>query len=63
MLKYLIGITPQGSVSFISQDWSGRVCGLLNKQITPEDAILADHDNGFLYAGVCGFGLCNCQKI
>lgn len=49
-VKYLIGITPQGSVSFISQGWGGRVsdkhltenCGLLNK-LLPGDTILADH--------------------
>ena len=48
-VKYLIGITPQGSVSFISNGWGGRAsdkhitenCGLLNK-IIPGDTILAD---------------------
>ena len=50
-VKYLIGITPQGSVSFISNEWGGRAsdkhitknCGLLNK-IIPGDTILANHD-------------------
>ena len=48
-VKYLIGITPQGSVSFISKGWGGRVsdkhltenCGLL-QNLLPGDTILAD---------------------
>ena len=48
-VKYLIGITPQGSVSFISNGWGGRASdklitensGILNK-IMPGDTILAD---------------------
>ena len=47
--KYLIRITPQGSVSFISKGWGGRVsdihltenCGLLSK-LLPSNVILAD---------------------
>jgi len=47
--KFLIGITPQGSVAFISRRWGGRVsdvylteeCGLL-KKLLPGDMILAD---------------------
>ena len=47
--KYLIGITPHGIVSFISNGWGGRVsdknltenCGLLNK-LLPGDTVLAD---------------------
>jgi len=41
-VKFLIGITPQGSVAFISKGWGGRVsdvyltdrenCGLLKKE-------------------------------
>ncbi|XP_016382413.1 uncharacterized protein LOC107719510 [Sinocyclocheilus rhinocerous] len=48
-LKYLLGITPRGSISFISQGWGGRVSdkhvtensGLLNK-LLPGDLVLAD---------------------
>uniref|UniRef100_A0A672HWV4 THAP-type domain-containing protein n=1 Tax=Salarias fasciatus TaxID=181472 RepID=A0A672HWV4_SALFA len=48
-MKYLIGITPQGSISFISKGWGGRAsdkhitekCGLLNK-LLPGDVVLAD---------------------
>ena len=47
--KFLIGITPQGSISFVSQAWGGRVsdvyltehCGILNK-LLPGDLVLAD---------------------
>ena len=48
-VKFLIGITPQGSVSFISKGWGGRVsdlhltehCGILNN-LLPGDLVLAD---------------------
>ena len=47
--KALIGITPQGVVSFASECWGGRVsdkyltdhCGIL-KKLLPGDVILAD---------------------
>ena len=47
--KYLIGITPQGVISYISYGWGGRVsdkfitehCGILNK-LLPGDVVLAD---------------------
>ena len=47
--KLLIGITPQGVVSFISDAWGGRVsdkyltehCGILNN-LVPGDVVLAD---------------------
>ena len=48
-VKVLIGIAPQGVVSFVSNCWGGRVsdkfltdnCGLLNK-LLPGDVVLAD---------------------
>ena len=48
--KYLIGITPQGTLCFISNGWGGRVSdnyltensGLLDN-LLPSDTVLADH--------------------
>ena len=65
-VKFLIGITPQGSVAFISKGWGGRACdvyltkncGLLQK-LLPGDMVLADRgftvqDSAGLYcAEVC----------
>lgn len=50
-LKFLISITPQGSVSFVSKSWGGRVTdkhlaehsGFLDK-LLPGDLILSDQD-------------------
>ena len=43
--KYLIGITPQGSVSFISKGWGGQYltenCGILN-YLLPGDTVMAE---------------------
>uniref|UniRef100_A0A668AX52 Zgc:113019 n=1 Tax=Myripristis murdjan TaxID=586833 RepID=A0A668AX52_9TELE len=48
-MKYLIGVTPQGQISFLSKGWGGRAsdkyitenCGLLGK-LLPGDLVLAD---------------------
>ena len=58
-VKFLIGITPQGTVSFISRGWGGRVsdkfitehCRLLGK-LLPGDLVLAD--GGLDIADSCG---------
>lgn len=48
-IKILIGITPQGTICFISDAWGGRTsdkfltenCGFLNK-LVPGDLVMAD---------------------
>ncbi|XP_036001960.1 uncharacterized protein LOC118565635 [Fundulus heteroclitus] len=48
-MKFLVGITTQGSICFISKGWGGRVsdehvtdnCGILDK-LSPGDLVLAD---------------------
>ena len=54
-VKFLIGVTPQGVISFVSKAWRGRTpdkhltenCGVM-KYLLPGDVILADtaFDNG-----------------
>ena len=59
--KFLIGISPQCSITYISKGWGGRVsdvhptenCGLLD-QLLPGDLVLADrgfnsHESAGLY--------------
>ena len=48
-IKYLIGVTPQGTVSYISSGWGGRVSdkyltenSVLLDQLLPGDTVLAD---------------------
>ena len=58
-VKFLIGIEPQGCISFISKGWGGRVsdkhltenCGILDNMI-PGDVILADR--GFIVHEAAG---------
>ena len=48
-VKILLGITPQGTICYVSETWGGQVsdkfitehCGILNK-LTPGDVVLAD---------------------
>jgi len=57
--KVLLGITPQGVISFVSECWGGRVsdvyltehCGIL-KNLLPGDVVLADR--GFTIADSVG---------
>ncbi|XP_066303870.1 uncharacterized protein [Branchiostoma lanceolatum] len=59
-VKFLIGISPQGCISFISKAWGGRVsdkyltenCGIL-KKLLPGDIVLADR--GFNIADSVAF--------
>ncbi|XP_072142225.1 uncharacterized protein [Dermacentor andersoni] len=61
-VKYLIGIAPQGVITYISRGWGGRTsdkmltesCGILSN-LLPGDSVLADR--GFLISdavGMCG---------
>ena len=58
-VKFFIGIAPQGSITFISKGWGGRVsdqyltekCGILD-HLLPGDLILADR--GFNVHEVAG---------
>ncbi|CAJ1061481.1 uncharacterized protein LOC127942764 [Xyrichtys novacula] len=59
-MKYLIGITPNGAISFISKGWEGRTtdktvteqCGIIDK-LLPGELVLADH--GFDITESVGF--------
>ena len=65
--KHLIGITPQGTVSYISKGWGGRTsdkyitehCSLLSN-LVPGDTVLADR--GFDISDSVG-SYCSTLKI
>lgn len=65
-VKFLIGITPQGTVSYISNAWGGRVsdkyitenCGFLDN-ILPGDLVLADR--GFNIQATLGCRMAHVQ--
>ena len=58
-VKFLIGISPQGSITFVSKGWGGRVsdqhltehCGILD-HLLPGDIVLADR--GFTVQDAAG---------
>lgn len=62
-VKFLIGITPQGAISFLSKSWGGRTsdrhitenCGFLDF-IMPGDMVLADRgfDISDIVGSLCG---------
>ena len=59
-IKFLINISPQGVISFISKAWGGRVSdkhltehSYFLKNILPGDVVLADR--GFDISGSIGF--------
>ncbi|XP_072176348.1 uncharacterized protein [Diadema setosum] len=61
-VKFLIGITPQGSVCFVSRCWGGRATDTeitqnsnLIDRLTPGDLILADR--GFFVNEYCGMAM------
>jgi len=63
-IKILIAVTPQGTISYVSKAWCGRVsdkyitkhCGILDIKLLPGDLVLTDR--GFTIQGSVGFHCC-----
>ena len=53
-VKYLIGITPQGTVSFISEGWRGRVS---DKHLTENCRLFSNLIPGDTILAHCGFDI------
>ena len=59
-VKYLIGITPQGSISFISRGWGGRVS---DKYLTENSRILNNLLPGYIVLADRGFDIAESVAI
>ena len=53
-VKYLIGVTPQGTVSFISDGWGGRTS---DKYVTEHSTLLSNLVPGDTILADCGFDI------
>ncbi|CAL9689341.1 unnamed protein product [Knipowitschia caucasica] len=59
-VKFLIGITPQGHVSFISKAWGGRVS---DKKITEDSGFLDHILPGDIVLADCGFTIADSEDL